>query len=184
MEVYMHLKNKQTNNPPRQANKTTPREAQELTHCCWLGRRAAIIASMLLHHCWRCSAANTSIGTTQTGSVVSKPGPWLSLGRAITYKTIIKALYRMVTSHTRTFPSRVELQHSWESFFYAWACVRVEPQDAERQTLPDWQLKKILCIQVAASRKVGFITKYSPHWEAMAVLKEKQNISKHCRRQQ
>lgn len=116
---------------------------------------------MLLHHCWRCSAANTSIGTTQTGSVVSKPEPWLSLGRAVTYKTIVKALYGMVKSHTRMFPSRVELQHSWESFFCAWACVRVEPQDAEKQTLPDWQLTKILCIQVAAAERLVLLPQSS-----------------------
>lgn len=32
--------------------------------------------------------------------------------------------------------------------------MRVEPQDAEKQTLPAWQLTKILCIQVTAAERL------------------------------
>lgn len=109
---------------------------------------------MRLHHCWWCLTANTGTGTTQTGrGVVPKTEPWLSLGMTMNYRTTVKTLCGMVKSHRRMFRSKEELRLSWGGSFYSCTRVWVESEDTEKQTVPAWQLTKILCIQVTAAER-------------------------------
>jgi len=125
---------------------------KELPHWCWPGRRGAITAKAFLYH-YRRSISNTAISTTLTGGVVPKPEPLLSVGKNMHHKTTVKTLYGTVKSQASMFPGREDLQCSWEGSFYSRTCLWVEPEDAEKQTMPAWRVTTTLCIQVTAAEQ-------------------------------